>query len=223
MLSMREVGVGVFAAVLLYGGPAALASVDTNNNCLPPENANAGYVGSFSTQYSNGVIFANPVVSAFTACSIPPLFGTNGESFGATVDFDLSLDGTNFTHYTANANVFVFDSFNHTSGNQSFYDTQVTQFDVSGGDLPANEEVRESPTLSSTGQTVVTDLGGGSYRIDSFFDVFTEISLDGGLNWSPSTTGSGHLDLEPIPEPGDLALLAAAFGGLAVVRRRAPR
>ena len=32
--------------------------------------------------------------------------------------------------------------------------------------------LRESPSLPSMGQTVITDLGGGLYHIDSFFDVF---------------------------------------------------
>jgi len=38
-------------------------------------------------------------------------------------------------------------------------------------------QVRESPTLQSTGQTTITDQGSGLVRIDSFFDVFTELSL----------------------------------------------
>ena len=37
--------------------------------------------------------------------------------------------------------------------------------------------IRESPTLQSLGQTKITDIGGGLYHIDSFFDVFTELSL----------------------------------------------
>src|SRR5262249_29938883 len=48
------------------------------------------------------------------------------------------------------------------------------------------------PTLQSTGQTKITSLGGGGFRIDSFFDVFTETSTDGGASWSPSS-GSSHL------------------------------
>jgi hypothetical protein len=46
--------------------------------------------------------------------------------------------------------------------------------------------IRESPTLPSLGQTSITDLGGGLYQIDSFFDVFTELSIDGGNTWLPA-------------------------------------
>jgi hypothetical protein len=43
--------------------------------------------------------------------------------------------------------------------------------------------IREDPTQASVGQTTITDLGGGLYHIDSFFDVFTELSVDGGSSW----------------------------------------
>ena len=39
--------------------------------------------------------------------------------------------------------------------------------------------IREDPAQASVGQTTITDLGGGLYHIDSFFDVFTELSVDG--------------------------------------------
>ncbi|MFI5316746.1 MAG: hypothetical protein ACHQ6T_13685, partial [Myxococcota bacterium] len=47
--------------------------------------------------------------------------------------------------------------------------------------------VRESPTKASTGQTTITPQGGGLFQIDSFFDVFTELSVDGGQTWIPSS------------------------------------
>jgi hypothetical protein len=71
--------------------------------------------------------------------------------------------------------------------------------------------LRESPTLASTGKTTITQQPGGLYRIDSFFDVFTEMSIDGGATWAQ---GVG------VPEPSALALVAAACAGLFAVRRR---
>jgi hypothetical protein len=46
--------------------------------------------------------------------------------------------------------------------------------------------MRESPTLISPGQTAITDLGDGTFKIESFFDVFTELSVDGGQVWVSS-------------------------------------
>jgi len=33
------------------------------------------------------------------------------------------------------------------------------------------------------------------YQIDSFFDVYTELSTDGGYSWQPTTSGSGRGDV----------------------------
>jgi MYXO-CTERM domain-containing protein len=79
--------------------------------------------------------------------------------------------------------------------------------------------VRESPTLPSLGQTTITPLGGGLYRIDSFFDVFTELSIDGGQNWIPSQ-GPTHVDLTNTPLPATWALFLSGVGLLAFLRRR---
>ena len=47
---------------------------------------------------------------------------------------------------------------------------------------------RESPTLASTGKTAISPAPGGGYIIDSFFDVFTELSMDNGNTWLASTS-----------------------------------
>ncbi len=58
--------------------------------------------------------------------------------------------------------------------------------------------IRESITQASDGQTSITELGGGLYHIDSFFDVFTELSVDGGSSWIASDAPA-RMDLAPIP------------------------
>ena len=75
--------------------------------------------------------------------------------------------------------------------------------------------IREDPTRASLGSTDITDIGGGLYHIDSFFDVFTELSVDGGSSWS-ACDYSTRMYL--VPEPVTLVLLA--LGGLAAIRRR---
>jgi hypothetical protein len=60
------------------------------------------------------------------------------------------------------------------------------------------------------GQATVTHGGPGNFVIDSFFDVFTEISLAGGP-FQPQTGEAQRIDLRPLPEAGQLpALLVAA-------------
>ncbi len=80
--------------------------------------------------------------------------------------------------------------------------------------------LRESPTLASTGQASSQDEGGGQIRIDSFFDVFVELSLDNGTTWIPSTAPLRLTLQRAIPEPGGLALAGLALLLLAGCRRR---
>lgn len=69
------------------------------------------------------------------------------------------------------------------AGATEIYDTEMFQMDISGGNLPAGVMIRESPTLASAGGLALTPVSG-VYQIQSFFDVFTEVSVDGGATWS---------------------------------------
>jgi hypothetical protein len=93
---------------------------------------------------------------------------------------------------------------------------ELLQLDLAAPGL----RLRESPTRASTGQASSTDEGGGQIRIDSFFDVFAELSLDNGTTWLPATDPL-HLTLQrKIPEPGSLALAGLAL--LLLARKRKP-
>ena len=76
--------------------------------------------------------------------------------------------------------------------------------------------IREDPYRASTGQTDITDLGGGLYHIDSFFDVFTELSVDGGMTWIASDSSTR---MYLVPEPVTLTLLGIG-GSIVLIRRR---
>ena len=104
--------------------------------------------------------------------------------------------------------------------------TEMLQMDLQGT-VPGLGAfmIRESPTLQSTGQTSIAPFPPGQFKIDSFFDVFTELSIDGGATWMPGTGGngpggSGHVELQGIPEPASIALLAFGLIGIAGLARR---
>jgi hypothetical protein len=103
------------------------------------------------------------------------------------------------------------------AGNPVTYQTEMLQMDLTGGGLPGGILVRESPTLPSTGQTSITNLGGGQFQISSFFDVFTELSVDGGQTWSPGNQAL-HLVGSATPEPSTAILLCLGLAALIAPR-----
>jgi hypothetical protein len=87
-----------------------------------------------------------------------------------------------------------------------------------GGPVPVT--IRESPTQASQGLDMMTSLPGGGVQIDSFFDVFTEISLDGGGSWHAGNAPL-RMDLTAItPEPGTIALALFGLVGCGLMARR---
>ena len=83
------------------------------------------------------------------------------------------------------------------------FDTEIVSMSLSGElaipslPVPVQLTIQESPTLNSIGHISITDLGT-EFQIDSFFEVFTELSVDGGLNFIPSD-GITFVELAPPP------------------------
>jgi hypothetical protein len=135
----------------------------------------------------------------FSVAPLPPGLVTEVQSSNGTVEFDLSNDGgQSFLHVAAPVEVLVEVTPTQTIGNTQFYETEMLQLDVSGGTLPPGTMFRESPTRASTGGTSIRELPDGGFMIGSFFDVFTELSTDGGQTWSPAIAPM-HLELAPLP------------------------
>jgi hypothetical protein len=112
-----------------------------------------------------------------------------------------------------------------SNGQFDLFDTTMTALDFNSGGVM----IRESPSKASLGRhTIESGGGGGGYKMASFFDVWLEISTDGGQNWLPALTPL-HLELEagqaPIPTVSQwglivLALLLLAAGTVVIRRQR---
>ncbi len=116
-----------------------------------------------------------------------PILGKSSiYAFTGKVGFDFSLDGgVNWNYVNSASSNMVEVEHMDDDGAGSFYNTEAQQMDISGGGLPTGVMLRESPTKPSTGRYNVRTFGLGD-RISSFFDVFLQVSTDGGASWQPA-------------------------------------
>jgi hypothetical protein len=109
------------------------------------------------------------------------------------------------------------------------YDSQMMEMDLSAtGPLDSilgdTVELRVDPSqptttcAGNTGCTTITPTSGPMFQITSFFDVFTDLSLDGGSTWTPASPTSTEFDLVA-PEPGTAGLALLMFAAGAAMRR----
>lgn len=165
---------------------------------LPPcaESPMSEYLAQQHQMYGPDIIMSNPAHHGFNNCMPPPPDGgQQSHQFGSRVNFEISLDrGNTWMAMEAEADCLVMVRHRETIPGTRVFDTEMLQLNIQGGTLPPNVRVRESPTLPSAGVTRISSVAGG-FRIDSFFDISTELSLDGGLTWMPANT-PGHVCLQ---------------------------
>ncbi|HWX21576.1 MAG TPA: hypothetical protein VN578_16865 [Candidatus Binatia bacterium] len=159
---------------------------------LPPTQSQVGFAGGVVIKNVRTDLFSQSLDLAAVPIGTPKL----GEQFGSTANFLISIDGgATFTAVNAPATVsLTLQDVN--PGPPTIWDTQMTQLDIIVTGLQKPIMIRQSPTLPSYGETAVQQTSDGSFRIDSFFDIFTELSLDGGNTWQPPTNGPAHVELQ---------------------------
>jgi len=193
-------------------GTVSADSVPQTTNLLLGEN---GYIiNTPGTSVSfGGITLTSLKLDSPSAQVAPPVGGAAVSSF-FDVFTEISLTGIGTVSTTSPATVRYTNVY--TGGPITEFATEILSLNISGGSLPSGFTLRESPTLVSHGGTTTTDLGGGSFVIDSYFDIFTELSTDGGISWIPS---SDSLRITSVtPEPATMCLLG--LGGLLLRRRR---
>lgn len=196
---MRNFKLLIFASIicLVSVSIAWAQGLDTSSDAFPvPDRL---YIATGPTSYGGAI--ATEIVSMSLSAgggTIFPLSAGSGDHFPAESFFDvfveIDLPGLGLTNVTltgpVETRINVGGSDLSTSG---LFDTEIVSMSLSGdaGGMPIL--IRESPTMQSAGLHDVTDIGGGLYHIDSFFDVFTELSVDGGQSWTPSE-GATHVE-----------------------------
>lgn len=219
------IALGAFTASLRAG-------IDTSDPTLPTTGTDlSGHATGYLTATQVHTTYSGPGLTAILSMAIHQPFGSvfrsavgpggadEQELFNSNLTGELSINGSPDQPITANGQVttVVHGKIGNVTGT---FNTEMLAMNLSAG---GGVFIRESPTLASTGQTSITPIGGGNFHIDSFFDIFTELSVDGGNTWMPGNStgpgGSSLVTLEALPEPGT-ALCGIALCGVALFRRR---
>lgn len=210
--------------------------VNTNSPTLPPNTGSymtaaqvhTTYPGVDLTEAQHTPNLALPVTITFA-------LGNEMETFQST--FTGLVNGVTPVQLQGPVSVTIFGRTSNTE--TGTFNTQMTQLDLGSGPIRIRLESEDNTLVNpppSTGKTTITPIGAGQFHIDSFFDVFTELSLDGGATWAPQNpnapqtdpsggTTTGTIVTLQTPEPASVTLvgIGAAMMGAFAWRRRKTR
>lgn len=158
-------------------------------NLFPPPAWSLSYTDASSVSVSvptvGTITSRHFVLSTFSDPTTLPALGTSAVYNNAStrLDSETSLDGgANWTPYTGSGGITL--TLRHTN---DLTGVRMFEVELSSQNIPVvgaygAAMVRESPTLASLGQLVVTATNGGFfYR--GFVNFFLEVSVDNGANW----------------------------------------
>ncbi|MCX5683195.1 MAG: hypothetical protein NT049_05860, partial [Planctomycetota bacterium] len=146
-----------------------------------------------SIAFANGVVLQDVRIHDYTASFAFPAPGlTDSHTFTAALDVMVSIDGGATFNPVSTGGVLSLNMqsvLDQGSGRQ--FASEMLSMSISGGSLPLGIMIRESPTRASLGTATDAALTGGGHRLSSFFDLYTELSVDGGNTWLPAITADG--------------------------------
>ncbi|MGA2854817.1 MAG: lamin tail domain-containing protein, partial [Verrucomicrobiota bacterium] len=160
-------------------------------NRLPPVNGLYAPPEPGIVTFPGGILISNVAHRVFSAGAVPPpsLGGSVTNNCTSQWEMEISLNGGASwqSGVVSNAPTQISGVNNGLDSGDAVYWTELQQLNLSGGTLPAGVIIRESPTLASSGEMRIETIPGG-YMIDSFFDVFLEVSTDFGSTYVPAST-----------------------------------
>ena len=217
--------VSVVGIVAVVGG-TAWAGLETADPLLPPTGGEYRSPSEYGPQFVGAdleILLQNIVYTALAPVNREDDGPNEREIFNSTLT---GIANVTYNGLPPVAVPFTFTgpstwvAYNKVGNPTGTFDVEIVEMQLEGAvDVPGLGLVpiilQESPTEQSTGETTISDLGGGLYHIDSFFDVFAEASPDGGASW---IAAQDCVRIELVPEPATLGLLV--MGGLAMLRCR---
>ena len=170
---------------------------------LPPPEGEYVSPQRWHALFAQGIVISNVIHRQFTAVHFAAGVGPDADAHIRLAGGDGCLDGLRGDLQPCQC---AGDRDGELTGAQNdgttrFFDTEMLELTISSG-LPGGPMIRESPTRASHGRTSVR-ANGTDNDCDSFFDIFIEVSTDGGQNWQVPTTGPATVTLRPLDQDGD--------------------
>ena len=195
--------IGIFIMALGAGWPSEVgAQVVLSDPNLPPEpdppnceSLISLYAGTgLFASYPGPVSMSDPRHKCFQNVIRQAIGSDELETFDSIWEAKMDFgSGPVYVTLTGPASTMTYGKILSTTGT---FDAEITSMSLSGSAGGYDIQLRESPTLVSPGSTSIMDVGGGLYDIDSFFDVYTELSIDGGA-WMPQLNQAARITLVP--------------------------
>jgi len=198
-----------FAPILMLGTLACSGDgsdpmgpgVEVGEDSLPP--AGTAYHGDSSHRFMGGsAVLTCSSHGTFTSSIEPPTtIDTARSDYFATFVGQLVLEpplvASPVTHpLSLQVHMAELITLAGTEGTTRTFDAELATFELGGTTAPAGVMVRESPSVASTGRTTITALSGGGYHVETYYDVWLELSLDGGGTWQLADNAV-HMTLGP--------------------------
>ncbi len=225
-------------AILVAMSPAAFSGIVTSTKDLPPDGV---YIGLEVHELYEGAaldfMLSLPIHKPYANDPVHPVDRVRDnddevEYFNSGLTAVLQVTQKDGTVVLPATDIYlegmvetrVKDYYLATEAGLGTFDTEIVAMSLSMDNPMSPGTLISVEILPSPGHVSVVELPDGTFQIDSFFDVFTRLSIDTGnglevIPGSSIVSGVGsHMELIPdptIPEPGTITLLA--FAGLALL------
>ena len=225
---MKKALLALLVLIGLAALPSARADVMPNLTLPPWDNGPlGGYLSpaAYHARYDNKLIANRAIHWGWLRTFTPPdvLGASTNEVFNSMATFtgvQYSTDNGTTWISVGDFSAPALTTILVTNVGPLSYDTEMTGLDIDFSTPLGLVKIKEDPARASTGHTTLTwNSVKNGYEVDSFFDVYTEISFDNGGSWTQSD-GPVRMYWEcPEPSAISLGLLGLGLAGLARCRR----